>query len=115
MIATENMANLLAGRQAAPTMPYGRMPSTSVTVQRVAFGTPGRFGSAFEVSFKEWHGLAISPTICRYRKPQGIDDPLFPGIDTNRQRRLRAREDIMKATDESHGPGLSLRPNGEKS
>ena len=37
----------------------------------------------FERSFNEWHVLAISQAICRYRKRRGIDGPLFLGIDTH--------------------------------
>ncbi len=34
-------------------------------------------------SFNEWHVLAISQAICRYRKRRGINGPLFLGIDTH--------------------------------
>ncbi|GBL45607.1 phosphoglucomutase [Sulfuriferula multivorans] len=51
--------------------------------QRVAFGTSGHRGCAFENSFNEWHVLAISQAICQYRKQQGINGPLFLGIDTH--------------------------------
>ncbi len=83
----------LAGKLAQPTMLvnvprlitayYSNMPDTSVPGQRVAFGTSGHRGSAFENSFNEWHVLAISQAICQYRKQQGIDGPLFLGIDTH--------------------------------
>ena len=58
-------------------------PIPSVPAQRVAFGTSGHRGSSFERSFNEWHVLAISQAICDYRKRQGIDGPLFLGIDTH--------------------------------
>ena len=51
--------------------------------QRVAFGTSGHRGSAFDKAFNEWHILAISQAICRYRKQQHIDGPLFLGMDTH--------------------------------
>ena len=51
--------------------------------QRVAFGTSGHRGSSFDASFNEAHVLAISQAICRYRRSQGIDGPLFIGIDTH--------------------------------
>jgi len=83
----------LAGKPAQPTMLvnvprlitayYSNMPDTAVPGQRVAFGTSGHRGSAFENSFNEWHVLAISQAICDYRKRQGIDGPLFLGIDTH--------------------------------
>ena len=62
---------------------YSNIPDTTVPEQRVAFGTSGHRGSAFENSFNEWHVLAISQAICQYRKQQGFDGPLFLGIDTH--------------------------------
>ena len=62
---------------------YTQTPDPSVPAQRIAFGTSGHRGSAFENSFNEWHVLAISQAICQYRKKQGIDGPLFLGIDTH--------------------------------
>ncbi|CAG4882368.1 phosphoglucomutase [Georgfuchsia toluolica] len=62
---------------------YSGMPDPSVPAQRVAFGTSGHRGSAFERSFNEWQVLAISQAICDYRKRQGIGGPLFLGIDTH--------------------------------
>ena len=62
---------------------YTAVPDPAVPAQRVAFGTSGHRGSSFAASFNEWHVLAISEAICRYRKRQGIDGPLFLGIDTH--------------------------------
>ena len=62
---------------------YTEVPEPSVPRQRVAFGTSGHRGCAFDNSFNEWHVLAISQAICHYRKQQGIDGPLFLGIDTH--------------------------------
>ncbi|MDP1863578.1 MAG: phosphoglucomutase (alpha-D-glucose-1,6-bisphosphate-dependent) [Thiobacillus sp.] len=62
---------------------FSNLPDPSVPAQRVAFGTSGHRGSAFENSFNEWHVLAISQAICDYRTQQGIDGPLFLGIDTH--------------------------------
>jgi len=59
------------------------IPDPSVPAQRVAFGTSGHRGSSFEKTFNEWHVLAISEAICRYRRQQGIDGPLFLGVDTH--------------------------------
>jgi len=59
------------------------IPDPAVPAQRVAFGTSGHRGSAFEKTFNEWHVLAISEAICRYRRQQGIDGPLFLGFDTH--------------------------------
>src|SRR3546814_18169260 len=57
-------------------------PDPSVAAQRVAFGTSGHRGSSLDGSFNEHHVLAITQAICEYRKAQGIDGPLFLGIDT---------------------------------
>ena len=51
--------------------------------QRVAFGTSGHRGSALTSAFNEDHILAITQAICTYRRQQGIDGPLFLGIDTH--------------------------------
>src|SRR5664280_2500121 len=60
---------------------YTEIPDPSVPAQCVAFGTSGHRGSAFETTFNEWHVLAISEAICRYRRGQGIDGPLCLGLD----------------------------------
>jgi phosphoglucomutase len=62
---------------------YAETPAPSVPAQRVAFGTSGHRGSALDKTFNEWHVLAISEAICRYRREQGIDGPLFLGLDTH--------------------------------
>lgn len=83
----------LAGKPAAPSMLvdvprlvtayYTQLPDPSVSAQRVAFGTSGHRGSSLARTFNEWHVLAVSQAICEYRKRQGIDGPLFLGIDTH--------------------------------
>jgi phosphoglucomutase len=62
---------------------YSNIPDPSVAAHRVAFGTSGHRGSALAGSFNEWHVLAISQAICEYRRLNGIDGPLFLGIDTH--------------------------------
>ncbi|PZO11673.1 MAG: alpha-D-glucose phosphate-specific phosphoglucomutase [Burkholderiales bacterium] len=59
------------------------LPDPTIAAQRVAFGTSGHRGSAFERSFNEWHVLAITQAICHHRKARGIAGPLFLGIDTH--------------------------------
>ena len=59
------------------------VPDPAVQSQRVAFGTSGHRGSSFELSFNEWHVLAITQAICEYRQSQHITGPLFMGIDTH--------------------------------
>jgi phosphoglucomutase len=58
-------------------------PDPAVAAQRVAFGTSGHRGCSFDGSFNENHVLAITQAICLYRRKQGIDGPLFLGIDTH--------------------------------
>ena len=62
---------------------YTGVPDPAVPSQRVAFGTSGHRGSSFEVSFNEWHVLAITQAICEYRQSQHITGPLFMGMDTH--------------------------------
>ncbi|MCO7505574.1 MULTISPECIES: phosphoglucomutase (alpha-D-glucose-1,6-bisphosphate-dependent) [unclassified Pseudomonas] len=62
---------------------YTGQPDAGVATQRVAFGTSGHRGSSVDLGFNEAHVLAISQAICLYRKAQGIDGPLFIGIDTH--------------------------------
>ena len=83
----------LAGKPANPsllvdvprliTAYYAQTPDPAVKAQRVAFGTSGHRGSAFEGSFNEWHILAITQAICLHRSRQKIDGPLFIGFDTH--------------------------------
>ena len=76
-------AELLVDIPRLVTAYYTGQPDASVATQRVAFGTSGHRGSSFELSFNEWHVLAISQAICLYRQSKGIDGPLFLGADTH--------------------------------
>ena len=62
---------------------YTLEPDPTIAAQRVAFGTSGHRGSAFESSFNEQHVLAITQAICDWRRKNGIDGPLYLGIDTH--------------------------------
>jgi phosphoglucomutase len=83
----------LAGKPAPPsllvnvprliTAYYTETPDPKVPSQRVSFGTSGHRGSAFERSFNEAHILAIAQAICLHRASNGIDGPLFVGMDTH--------------------------------
>src|SRR3989440_12123834 len=85
--------NPLAGKIAEPSMLtniprlvtayFAGKPDPPVRAQRVAFGTSGHRGSAFNNAFNEAHILAISQAICDYRGSRGITGPLFVGIDTH--------------------------------
>ena len=76
-------ASMLVDVPRLVTAYYTEMPDPTVPAQRVAFGTSGHRGSSFELSFNEWHVLAITQAICEYRRKNGIDGPLFLGIDTH--------------------------------
>ncbi len=86
------MAHPLAGQPAPATSltditalleAYGDLPDLNVPTQRVAFGTSGHRGSAFNKSFNEAHILAITQAVCEYRAQAGITGPLFLGMDTH--------------------------------
>ncbi|MDX1251518.1 MAG: alpha-D-glucose phosphate-specific phosphoglucomutase [Gammaproteobacteria bacterium] len=62
---------------------YTGVPDHAIAEQKISFGTSGHRGSAFSRSFNEWHVLVITQAICQYRKQQGIDGPLFLGVDTH--------------------------------
>ena len=62
---------------------YVNRPDAAVPAQRVAFGTSGHRGSSLDCAFNEAHILAITQAICLYRQQQGINGPLFMGIDTH--------------------------------
>ena len=62
---------------------YDTRPDPSVPAQQVAFGTSGHRGSSLNGSFNENHILATTEAICRYRRSQGYDGPLFIGKDSH--------------------------------
>jgi phosphoglucomutase len=62
---------------------YAERPDPNVRDQRVAFGTSGHRGSSLKTAFNELHILATTQAICDYRRAQGIDGPLYLGIDTH--------------------------------
>ncbi len=62
---------------------YTKRPDPSVPAERVAFGTSGHRGTAFERTFNEAHILAITQAICSYRVAHAITGPLFMGMDTH--------------------------------
>nr|WP_306847928.1 phosphoglucomutase (alpha-D-glucose-1,6-bisphosphate-dependent) [Luteibacter jiangsuensis] len=83
----------LAGKPATESQPvdvaallaayHDLKPEPSVPEQRVVFGTSGHRGSSFDRSFNEWHVLAVVQAICEYRAKDGVDGPVFVGIDTH--------------------------------
>ncbi|MGH3280340.1 MAG: phosphoglucomutase, alpha-D-glucose phosphate-specific, partial [Trebonia sp.] len=87
------MADPRAGQPAAPrdlvnvaklvTAYYTVQPDPGDVAQRVSFGTSGHRGSALSATFNEDHILAATQAICDYRTANGIDGPLYLGIDTH--------------------------------
>jgi phosphoglucomutase len=87
------MADSRAGQPAAPadlvnvaklvTAYYTVHPDPGDVAQRVSFGTSGHRGSALSATFNEDHILATTQAICDYRVSEGIDGPLYLGIDTH--------------------------------
>jgi phosphoglucomutase len=86
-------------------------PDPSVASQRVAFGTSGHRGSSLDRSFNEWHVLAISQAICEYRARQGIDGPVYIGIDTHALSvpAFRSALEVLAA----NGVETAIAPGGE--
>ena len=76
-------ASMLVNVPRLVTAYFSGKPDPAVATQRVAFGTSGHRGSAFNNAFNEAHILAISQALCDYRRRAGIDGPLFIGIDTH--------------------------------
>ncbi|MCA9652275.1 MAG: alpha-D-glucose phosphate-specific phosphoglucomutase [Myxococcales bacterium] len=62
---------------------YTGRPDPEQASQRVSFGTSGHRGSSLHDAFNEAHILAIAQAVCEYRAAQGVDGPLFVGVDTH--------------------------------
>jgi phosphoglucomutase len=75
--------SILANIPRLVTAYYALEPDVNVPAQRVAFGTSGHRGTSLTCAFNEEHILAITQAICVYRQQQGIDGPLFIGLDTH--------------------------------
>jgi phosphoglucomutase len=75
--------SLLINPETLRSQYYSERPDVNVAEQRVAFGTSGHRGSAARRAFNEAHILAVSQAVCEYRKKEGIDGPLFLGMDTH--------------------------------
>src|SRR5450755_2456288 len=76
-------ASMLVNVPRLVTAYFSNKPDPKIPSQRVAFGTSGHRGSAFNNAFNEAHILAISQALCDHRRQSGIDGPLFIGIDTH--------------------------------
>ena len=76
-------ASLLVNLPRLVSAYYTHQPDPKDPQQRVAFGTSGHRGSSLLNSFNEAHILATTQAICEYRQAQGINGPLFLGIDSH--------------------------------
>jgi phosphoglucomutase len=76
-------ASMLVNIPRLVTAYFTGKPDPAEASQRVAFGTSGHRGSAFDTAFNEAHILAISQAICQHRSRNNITGPLFIGIDTH--------------------------------
>lgn len=62
---------------------YSQMPESDDPNHAISFGTSGHRGSSLNSTFNEHHILAISQAVADYRQKQGIEGPLFLGMDTH--------------------------------
>lgn len=62
---------------------YTVQPDPANPLQKVSFGTSGHRGSSANGTFNEAHILAVSQAVAEYRKAQGIDGPLYMGMDSH--------------------------------
>ncbi|MBO0686341.1 MAG: phosphoglucomutase, alpha-D-glucose phosphate-specific, partial [Candidatus Dormibacteraeota bacterium] len=76
-------AEMLANVPRLVTAYFVERPDPADPGQRVSFGTSGHRGSASEGTFNEAHILATTQAVCEYRAAQGVEGPLFLGLDTH--------------------------------
>src|SRR6202795_5046744 len=94
-------ASMLANVPRLVTAYFANRPDPKIASQRVAFGTSGHRGSAFNNAFNEAHILSISQALCDHRRASGITGPLFIGIDTHAlaERALASALEVFAAND----------------
>jgi phosphoglucomutase len=76
-------ASRLANIPRLVTAYFAGKPDPDIATQRVAFGTSGHRGSAFNLAFNEAHILSIAQAVCDHRLAKNLNGPLFIGIDTH--------------------------------
>ncbi len=62
---------------------YTYKPDPENPLEQVSFGTSGHRGTSLKNSFNENHILAITQSLCEFRKAEQISGPLFIGMDTH--------------------------------
>ena len=65
------------------TQYYAIHPDPANPAQQVSFGTSGHRGTAAKGTFNEDHILAVTQAVAEYRAAQGINGPLFLGMDSH--------------------------------
>jgi phosphoglucomutase len=89
---------------------YRGKPDPDESSQRVSFGTSGHRGSSLRLSFNENHILATTQAICDYRIADGIDGPLYVGVDTHALSEPAARTALEVLA--ANGIETCIAPNG---
>ena len=79
-VAPSNLLIDVAALQRAYTE---KKPNPEDPSQGVIFGTSGHRGSSLSSTFNEAHILAITQAVCDFRKQNGINGPIFVGMDTH--------------------------------
>jgi phosphoglucomutase len=88
-VTASELAGKVAPIEILPNIPrlvtsyWSVEPDPERVGERVAFGTSGHRGSSAAGSFNEAHIVAISAAICEHRRREGIEGPLFLGMDTH--------------------------------
>lgn len=62
---------------------FARQPDPTNPAERVAFGTSGHRGCSLDGTFNERHVQAMAQAVAEVRAADGVDGPLFVGIDTH--------------------------------
>lgn len=62
---------------------YRQRPDPANPAQLISFGTSGHRGSSFNGTFNEAHILAVTQAVVEYRQAQGINGPLYMGMDSH--------------------------------
>jgi len=62
---------------------YDGRPDPENPLELISFGTSGHRGSSLNNTFNEAHILAVSQAVADYRAAQGINGPLFLGMDSH--------------------------------
>ena len=62
---------------------FARQPDPTNPGERVAFGTSGHRGCSLDGTFNEHHVQAMAQAVAEVRAADGVDGPLFLGIDTH--------------------------------